>query len=87
TILENVVLDPVTRAPDFNDDSKTENTRAAYPLHFIPNASATGRGGQPKNIIMLTADAFGVMPPIAKLSPEQAVYHFLSGYTAKVAGT
>lgn len=87
TILENVVLDPETRAPDFDDESKTENTRAAYPLNFIPNASATGRGGQPKNIIMLTADAFGVMPPIAKLSPEQAVYHFLSGYTAKVAGT
>jgi phosphoenolpyruvate carboxykinase (ATP) len=87
TVLENVVLDPVTRAPDFDDDSKTENTRAAYPLHFIPNASATGRAGRPKNIIMLTADAFGVMPPIAKLSPEQAVYHFLSGYTAKVAGT
>jgi phosphoenolpyruvate carboxykinase (ATP) len=87
TVLENVVLDPATRVPDFDDDSKTENTRAAYPLPFIPNASATGRGGRPKTIIMLTADAFGVMPPIAKLSPEQAVYHFLSGYTAKVAGT
>ncbi|WP_407048607.1 phosphoenolpyruvate carboxykinase [Methyloraptor flagellatus] len=87
TVLENVVLDPSTRVPNFDDDSKTENTRAAYPLHYIPNASATGKAGQPKNIIMLTADAFGVMPPIAKLTPEQAMYHFLSGYTAKVAGT
>jgi phosphoenolpyruvate carboxykinase (ATP) len=87
TILENVVVDPVTRVPNFDDGSKTENTRCAYPLDFIPNASATGRAGQPKNIIMLTADAFGIMPPIAKLSPAQAMYHFLSGYTAKVAGT
>ncbi|WP_075216578.1 phosphoenolpyruvate carboxykinase [Mongoliimonas terrestris] len=87
TIIENVPLDPLTRVPDFNDASKTENTRCAYPLHFIPNASPTGRAGQPKNIIMLTADAFGVMPPIAKLTPAQAMYHFLSGYTAKVAGT
>lgn len=86
TVLENVVLDE-NRQPDFNDASLTENTRCAYPLNFIPNASPTGRGGQPKNIIMLTADAFGVMPPIAKLTPEQAMYHFLSGYTAKVAGT
>ncbi|WP_181708202.1 phosphoenolpyruvate carboxykinase [Chthonobacter rhizosphaerae] len=87
TIIENVPIDPLTRSPDFNDASKTENTRCAYPLHFIPNASPTGRAGQPKNIIMLTADAFGVMPPIAKLTPAQAMYHFLSGYTAKVAGT
>lgn len=87
TVLENVVLDGTTRQPDFNDGSKTENTRCAYPLHFIPNASKTGRSGQPKNIVMLTADAFGVMPPIAKLTPAQAMYHFLSGYTAKVAGT
>jgi len=65
----------------------TENTRAAYPLHFIANASETGRDGHPKNIIMLTADAFGVLPPIAKLTPAEAMYHFLSGYTAKVAGT
>ncbi|MEQ8308536.1 MAG: phosphoenolpyruvate carboxykinase [Hoeflea sp.] len=86
TVLENVVLDE-NRIPDFDDASLTENTRCAYPLHFIPNASSTGRGGHPHNIIMLTADAFGVMPPIAKLSPEQAMYHFLSGYTAKVAGT
>ncbi len=86
-VLENVVFDPETRVCDFDDDSKTENTRSAYPLDFIPNASRTGRAGHPKNIIMLTADAFGVMPPIAKLTPAQAMYHFLSGYTAKVAGT
>jgi phosphoenolpyruvate carboxykinase (ATP) len=87
TVLENVVLDPDTRVPDFDDGSKTENTRCAYPLDFIPNASKSGRAGSPSNIIMLTADAFGVMPPIAKLTPAQAMYHFLSGYTAKVAGT
>ena len=87
TVMENVVLDPTTRAPDFDDGSKTENTRIAYPLHFIPNASASGRAGHPKNIVMLTCDAFGVLPPIAKLDANQAMYHFLSGYTAKVAGT
>ncbi|MFG1430304.1 phosphoenolpyruvate carboxykinase [Xanthobacter sp. V2C-8] len=87
TVLENVALDPATRVPDFDDDSRTENTRAAYPLHFIPNASATGRAGVPKNVVMLTCDAFGVLPPIARLTPAQAMYHFLSGYTAKVAGT
>jgi phosphoenolpyruvate carboxykinase (ATP) len=86
-VLENVVFDPETRVCNFDDDSKTENTRSAYPLDFMPRASETGRAGQPKNIIFLTADAFGVMPPIAKLSPAQAMYHFLSGYTAKVAGT
>ena len=86
-VLENVVLDPATREPDFDDGSKTENTRSAYPLDFIPNASPTGRAGQPKNLVMLAADAFGVLPPIAKLTPAQAMYHFLSGYTAKVAGT
>jgi phosphoenolpyruvate carboxykinase (ATP) len=86
TVLENVILDG-NRVPDFDDGSLTENTRCAYPLDFIPNASATGRASHPKNIIMLTADAFGVMPPIAKLTPAQAMYHFLSGYTAKVAGT
>ncbi|MFD1747248.1 phosphoenolpyruvate carboxykinase [Rhizobium helianthi] len=86
TVLENVVLDE-NRVPNFDDASLTENTRSAYPLHFIPNASATGTAPHPKTIIMLTADAFGVMPPIAKLTPEQAMYHFLSGYTAKVAGT
>ncbi|MGU3495044.1 phosphoenolpyruvate carboxykinase [Xanthobacteraceae bacterium A53D] len=87
TILENVILDDDTRVPDFDDGRLTENTRSAYPLHFIPNASPTGQAGIPKNIIMLTADAFGVMPPIARLTPAQAMYHFLSGYTAKVAGT
>jgi phosphoenolpyruvate carboxykinase (ATP) len=86
-VLENVVLDPVTRVPDFDDGSKTENTRSAYPLESIPNASRTGRAGHPRNLVMLAADAFGVMPPIAKLTPAQAMYHFLSGYTAKVAGT
>jgi phosphoenolpyruvate carboxykinase (ATP) len=86
-VLENVVLDANTRLPDFDDGSKTENTRSAYPLDFIPNASRTGRAPQPKNVVMLAADAFGVLPPIAKLTPAQAMYHFLSGYTAKVAGT
>jgi phosphoenolpyruvate carboxykinase (ATP) len=86
TVLENVVLDE-HGVPDFNDGSRTENTRAAYPLDYIPNASETGQAPHPKNVIMLTADAFGVMPPIAKLTPAQAMYHFLSGYTAKVAGT
>ena len=86
TVLENVVLDD-NRVPDFDDGSLTENARCAYPLDFIPNASATGKAPHPKNIIMLTADAFGVLPPIAKLTPAQAMYHFLSGYTAKVAGT
>src|SRR5215475_10023498 len=86
-VLENVVFDPETRIPDFDDQSKTENTRSAYPLNFMPKASKTGRAGHPRNIIFLTADAFGVMPPIAKLTPAQAMYHFLSGYTAKVAGT
>jgi phosphoenolpyruvate carboxykinase (ATP) len=86
TVLENVVIDADGR-PDFDDASLTENTRCAYPLDFIANASASGRAGHPKNIVMLTADAFGVLPPIAKLTPAQAMYHFLSGYTAKVAGT
>jgi phosphoenolpyruvate carboxykinase (ATP) len=87
TVLENVVLDPVTRIPDFNSDKLTENTRASYPIHFIPNHSPSGMAGHPRTVIFLTADAFGVMPPIARLTPEQAMYHFLSGYTAKVAGT
>ena len=87
TVLENVVFDPVTRKPDFDDASKTENARCAYPIDFIANASITGRAGHPKNIVMLTADAFGVLPPIAKLTGAEAMYHFLSGYTAKVAGT
>ncbi|MBB5754023.1 phosphoenolpyruvate carboxykinase [Prosthecomicrobium pneumaticum] len=87
TVLENVAVDAETRVLDFDDGTRTENTRCAYPLHFIPNASHSGRAGHPKTIIMLTADAFGVMPPIARLTPAQAMYHFLSGYTAKVAGT
>ena len=87
TVMENVTLDPATRTPDFDDSSRTENTRIAYPLDFIPNSSTTGRAHHPKNIVMLTCDAFGVLPPIAKLDPAQAMYHFLSGYTAKVAGT
>jgi len=87
TVMENVVLDPLTRVPDFDNSSRTENTRIAYPLDYIPNASETGRSGMPKNIVMLTCDAFGVLPPIAKLTAAQAMYHFLSGYTAKVAGT
>jgi phosphoenolpyruvate carboxykinase (ATP) len=87
TVLENVVLDPVTRRVRFEDQSITENTRASYPLHYIRNHVANGRGGHPKNIVFLTADAYGVLPPIAKLSRDQAMYYFLSGYTAKVAGT
>jgi phosphoenolpyruvate carboxykinase (ATP) len=87
TVLENVVMDPVTRELDFDDASLAENSRGAYPIDFIPNSSAENMGPLPKNIVMLTADAFGVLPPIARLTPEQAMYHFLSGYTAKVAGT
>jgi len=87
TVLENVVIDPGTRVPDFDDGRLAENSRSAYPLEAISNASPTGTAGHPKNIVMLTADAFGVLPPIAKLTPSQAMYHFLSGYTAKVAGT
>ena len=87
TVLENVILHPETREPDYDDISLTENTRSAYPLSYIANASRTGKAGHPRNIVMLTTDAFWVLTPIAKLSPEQAMYHFLSGYTAKVAGT
>ncbi len=87
TILENVAIDSVTRRLDLNDTSLTENTRGSYPLSHLPNVVRDGLGGLPNNIIMLTADAFGVMPPIAKLTSEQAMYHFLSGYTAKVGGT
>ena len=87
TILENVGFDSITGRLNLDDDSLTENTRAAYPISHIPNATRTGMGGHPSNIIMLTADAFGVLPPIAQLTPQQAMYHFLSGYTAKVAGT
>jgi phosphoenolpyruvate carboxykinase (ATP) len=87
TILENVTMDEATRELDFTDDSKTENTRGAYPIEFIPNTSEKNLGPPPSNVILLTADAFGVLPPIARLTPDQAMYHFLSGYTAKVAGT
>jgi phosphoenolpyruvate carboxykinase (ATP) len=87
SVLENVTLDPETHAPDYNDDSRTENTRCAYPIDYIEGAVIPGVGGHPKNVIFLTADAFGVLPPISKLSTDQAMYHFLSGYTAKVAGT
>jgi phosphoenolpyruvate carboxykinase (ATP) len=87
TVLENVVMNPVTHVVDLDDATLAENTRACYPLAYIPNASHTGMGGQAKNVVMLTYDAFGVLPPISRLSPEQAAYHFLSGYTAKVAGT
>jgi phosphoenolpyruvate carboxykinase (ATP) len=87
TVLENVVLDAASRRPDFDDISLTENTRAAYPIDVLPAVVKEGRGGVPRHVVFLTADAFGVLPPIAKLDAEQAVYHFLSGYTAKVAGT
>ncbi|MGB7213357.1 MAG: phosphoenolpyruvate carboxykinase [Gemmatimonadales bacterium] len=87
TILENVVVDPITRLPDYEDQSITENTRASYPIEFIPNHEPSGQGGHPKHVVFLTADAYGVLPPIARLTPEQAMYQFISGYTAKVAGT
>jgi phosphoenolpyruvate carboxykinase (ATP) len=87
SVLENVVIDPVTRTPDYNDDHYTENTRAAYPVDFIDNCELSGMGGHPTNILFLTCDAFGVLPPLSRLTPEQALYHFLSGYTAKIAGT
>ena len=87
TILENVVLDPDTREMYLDDMTYTENTRSSYPLTFIPNAIPSGMAGHPKNVVMLTADAYGAMPPIARLTPEGAMYHFLSGYTARVAGT
>ena len=87
TVLENVVFDPVTRLIDLDDESITENTRGCYPLEYIENAVLEKKGGHPKNIIFLTCDASGVMPPIAKLSPDQAIYQFISGYTSKIAGT
>ncbi|MEM6618981.1 MAG: phosphoenolpyruvate carboxykinase [Pseudomonadota bacterium] len=87
TVIENMVYDPFTKALDFEDDSLTANMRCAYPLHYISNTSASAMGGVPKHIVMLTCDAFGVLPPIARLSPAQAMYHFLSGFTSKVAGT
>ncbi len=87
TILENVAMDPALRHVDLDDATVTENTRAAYPLTHLPHIVPSGKAGHPRNVVMLTADAFGVLPPIAKLTPEQAMYHFISGYTAKVAGT
>jgi len=87
TILENVDLDPKTRELDLDSDRFTENTRGAYPLEFIGNADPTGMAGQPRHVVLLTADAFGVMPPISRLTHDQAAYHFISGYTAKLAGT
>lgn len=87
TVLENVVMDPQTRQVDFDDATLAENSRSCYPIDFIPNASESGAGGLPQNVIMLTCDAYGVLPPISKLTAEQAMYHFLSGYTARVAGT
>ncbi len=87
TVLENVVLDPATKKVRFADQSITENTRASYPLHYIRNHVPGGRAGHPKNVVFLTADAFGVLPPVSRLTPQQAMYYFLSGYTAKVAGT
>ena len=87
TILENVVYDPVSRLLDLNDEKLTENTRGAYPLDFIANAVPDKRAGHPKNVVFLTCDASGVMPPISRLDPEQAIYHFISGYTSKIAGT
>ncbi len=87
TLLENVRMDPKTRSLDYDDDHLTENTRAAYPLNYISNCSETGVGNHPKTVIFLTADAFGVLPPISYLTREQAMYHFLSGYTSKLAGT
>ncbi|HEU5261872.1 MAG TPA: phosphoenolpyruvate carboxykinase [Gemmatimonadales bacterium] len=87
TVLENVMVDPVTRAIDLDSDAITENTRASYPIHYIPNHVPGGIAGHPSHILFLTCDAYGIMPPIARLSPAQAMYHFLSGYTAKVAGT
>ena len=87
TVLENVDLDPATRALDLDSDRFTENTRGAYPLEFIGNADPTGMAGQPTNVVLLTADAFGVLPPVSRLTADQAQYHFISGYTAKLAGT
>jgi phosphoenolpyruvate carboxykinase (ATP) len=87
SVLENVVLDPATREPDYTDGRLTENTRVAYPIDFIQNSVVPGVGPHPRNVLFLAADAFGVLPPIARLTPEQAMYHFLSGYTAKLAGT
>ncbi|KAJ3010966.1 hypothetical protein HKX48_007093 [Thoreauomyces humboldtii] len=87
SVLENIILDPKTKEVDYTKTTITENTRACYPIDFIPNAKIPSVGGHPKNIILLTCDAFGVLPPVSKLTTEQAMYHFISGYTAKIAGT
>ena len=87
SLLENVVFNPETRVVDYDDASLTQNTRVSYPIEYIPNAKIPCVGGHPRNIVLLTCDAFGVLPPVSKLTPEQAMYHFISGYTAKVAGT
>ena len=87
TIIENMVFDPLTKELDFEDDSLTANMRAAYPIDYISNSSTSGIAKQPNHMVLLTCDAFGVMPPIAKLTPSQAIYHFLSGFTSKIAGT
>jgi phosphoenolpyruvate carboxykinase (ATP) len=87
SVLENVVVDPHTRRPDYADEHFTENTRGAYPVEYIDNYVPNSLGGHPANVVLLTCDAFGVMPPVSRLTPDQALYHFLSGYTAKVAGT
>jgi len=87
SVLENVILDPESRVPDYDDASKTENTRVTYPVSYIPNAVIPSVGGHPRNVIFLTADAFGVLPPVSKLTPEQAMYYFINGYTSKLAGT
>src|SRR5438046_7766436 len=87
TVLENVDVNPETGAVDLDSQRITENTRASYPIHYIPNHVPEGMAGHPHHVVFLTCDAFGVMPPIARLTPDQAMYHFLSGYTAKVAGT
>jgi phosphoenolpyruvate carboxykinase (ATP) len=86
-VVENVTIDPLTRVPNYDDESVTENTRAAYPVEFIPDCIEAGVGGHPDNVVFLSYDAFGVLPPVARLTPEQAMYHFLSGYTSKTAGT
>ena len=87
SVLENVVVDPISRIVDFNDASLTENTRCAYPIEFIDNAKIPCIGGHPSHLILLTCDAFGVLPPVSKLTSDQAMYHFISGYTAKIPGT